>query len=68
MQMVSRVGISESEIKRQKKLLGSRAFWNAGSSPHGAPVLGLHLEFVSSFSPSSLELGVGLVGGVLGRA
>lgn len=53
MQMESRVGISKSETKGEgTEALGSRAFENAGPSPGGAPTLGLHLEFVSSLSPS----------------
>ena len=61
MQIASRAGISKSENKKEKeKLLGPRALgYTVESSPRGAPILGLHLHFVSS-SPLSLELGTEL--------
>ena len=61
MQIASRAGISKSENKKEKeKLLGPRALgYTVESSPRGAPILGLHLQFVSS-SPLSLELGTEL--------
>lgn len=56
MQIASRAGIYKSENKKEKeKLLGPRALgYTVGSSPRGAPILGLHLQFLSS-SPSLLS-------------